>query len=374
MRREVVLVVGRILSTVALSLALAVPAISAQEEEADAWPRNRDALVFLFATAFDPILAYSADGGEPVFNYSLEPQGRARVSSSGALELARGTFTALGVGESLRRSIAESSSRAMTLELFLHTGSPSQSKRETFLELGSSPPLLSLSQEGRGVVLRLRATEADSSLVLRAPLRDKNGHHVALTMDSQGVALFVDGREQARRKTDFLEDPARLAELDHLVLGSGSSSSVGWGGRLEGVALYSRILGAAEIRDSANVYGRLVDVREPIPALSLSGRLLQKSHVPTLEELAPYRRSLAVFEYEVLEVTEGFYLLDQIRIAHWVILDREPLPVGETRPGTVIELMVEPFAENRQLENVNISDTLPLDFDLDLFFSVGVPN
>ena len=127
MRREVVLVVGRILSTVALSLALAVPAISAQEEEADAWPRNRDALVFLFATAFDPILAYSADGGEPVFNYSLEPQGRARVSSSGALELDRGTFTALGVGESLHRALAESPSQpAMTLELFLHPVSPSQ--------------------------------------------------------------------------------------------------------------------------------------------------------------------------------------------------------------------------------------------------------
>ena len=194
---------------------------------------------------------------------------------------------------------------------------------------------------------------------------------MALTTDFQEAALFVDGRELARRQTDSRGEPLKLADLGDLVLGSGSSSRPGWGGRLEGVALYSRLLDADEIRQNARAYGRLVESREPVPAVKLSARLLRKSHVPSVEELSPYRRSLAVFEHEVLEVTEGFYLLDTIRIAHWVILDREPLQVGDTPPGTVIELTVEPFAENRQLENVNISDTLPLDFELELFFSVG---
>jgi len=222
---------------VVLSLVLCGAAIAAQDEVADEWPVSRDALVFLFATAFDPILAYSAESEEPVFNYSLEPQGRARVSSSGALDLRRGTFTAMGVGESLRRAMAESPSRqAMTLELFVYPGSVSQSRHETFLELGSGPPLVSLLQEGRRIAVRLPPTEGDSSPPLRAPLGDERGYHVTVTMDSEGVALFVDGRETQRRRIDSLEAPR--AELGDRVVGSGSSSSVGWGGRLEGIALY----------------------------------------------------------------------------------------------------------------------------------------
>ena len=110
--------------------------------------------------------------------------------------------------------------------------------------------------------------------------------------------------------------------------------------------------------------------RTPPKQIQLEGTLLKKSHVPTSKEIAPYRESLAVYEYKVDRVLKGTYEHDRIRVAHRVILDGSPLPLGKLAAEAKQSLTLELFSKNRQLKTTNQSDTLEFDFDLELYFDV----
>ena len=124
---------------------------------------------------------------------------------------------------------------------------------------------------------------------------------------------------------------------------------------------------------SARAYGRKVAERAVPRVTRLVGKLIARSFVPTPEDIAPYPESLAVFEYEVVKVLEGFYVAPKMRVAHWVVLGGTSLARGRVEVGDEVELTVTEFTENPQLEQVNLSDTLEFDFDLRLYFDVGTP-
>ena len=94
--------------------------------------------------------------------------------------------------------------------------------------------------------------------------------------------------------------------------------------------------------------------------------LLAKSPTPTLDEISPYREALAVYEYQGLEGAR-----ERLRVAHWVRLDGEVLPVTSRRVGESYELRLEPFAQQPQLESVYLGDEL-VKSSSPLFFDVGV--
>ena len=50
---------------------------------------------------------------------------------------------------------------------------------------------------------------------------------------------------------------------------------------------------------------------------------------------------------------------------------RRPLPLAARRPGARVDLVVEPFAVQTQLESVFVSDTLPRAGAGELFYDVG---
>ena len=103
------------------------------------------------------------------------------------------------------------------------------------------------------------------------------------------------------------------------------------------------------------------------------GKLVARSYVPTPEDIAPDPAARAVFEYEVVKVVEGFYVAKKMRVAHWAVLGETSLARGQLAIGDEVELSATEFAQNPQLEQVNISDTLEFDFDLRLFFDIGAP-
>ena len=60
-----------------------------------------------------------------------------------------------------------------------------------------------------------------------------------------------------------------------------------------------------------------------------------------------------------------------IRVAHWVIMDKQKLPIVNRPIGTSVELTLEPFADNPQLEtDFWVMDTLDI-VDLPLLYEVG---
>jgi hypothetical protein len=106
--------------------------------------------------------------------------------------------------------------------------------------------------------------------------------------------------------------------------------------------------------------------------LHLRARLKTKSPVPTLEELAPYKENLTVFEYEAQEVLRGAYDAPTLYVAHWAVRDSKHMPwMGEVQPNTEVELWLQAFDANPKLSTVNLSDTVTTDFSLPLFHDAG---
>ena len=78
-----------------------------------------------------------------------------------------------------------------------------------------------------------------------------------------------------------------------------------------------------------------------------------------------------VFEYEVEKVLAGTFRPERIRVAHRSILDGQPLPTNDPEPGALCRLVLEPYAENPQLQSLYLSDTLEEAPDRGLFYHHG---
>ena len=94
---------------------------------------------------------------------------------------------------------------------------------------------------------------------------------------------------------------------------------------------------------------------------------------PTLRQITPYRRALAVYSWRIDDVLggRGAAAGDRLRIAHWVLLDGERTPAAGLRPGVTQRLELEPFGANPQLDAHYLSETLREPPDSGLWFSAG---
>jgi hypothetical protein len=350
-----------------LSLAVLAPRLVAGDPnatDAGQWPPPDEAPVFVFKNAFEPVVAHRIGEAQPIFNYELQASGFARPRSSGALDLAHGHYLAPAQGAFLADVIAAKGTLA--LELFIKPATAGSTGE--ILRLGASrAPALVLSQRDGQLHLHANATPVTE---LSTPLPLGSGSHVFVHYGDDRLTLYLDGSQVAEAGLH-----GHLAGLQkgELVLGSGTPEEPGWSGQLEGLAIYRDLPGPRAPHAHAEIYRHVVNLRPPVPHIRLKAQLIDRSHLATLREIAPYRESLAVFEYKVLGVLEGAYLAEKIRIAHYVLLDARNLPVRERAPGSVVTLAVEPFEANRQLKNVHLSDTLAIDFDLDLYFDTGHP-
>ena len=90
-----------------------------------------------------------------------------------------------------------------------------------------------------------------------------------------------------------------------------------------------------------------------------------------LTKISPYHQALMVSEYRVDQVLTASPLNDKsqqkIRVVHWAILNTNSLklpPIGQKR-----EMVIETFSQHPQLESLFLSDTLPLDFEAELYYA-----
>ena len=95
------------------------------------------------------------------------------------------------------------------------------------------------------------------------------------------------------------------------------------------------------------------------------------SSAPTPEEITPYLDGLVVHEYDVLEVREGELCEEVIRVAHYAVQAGAAQDVAASQKAEVLELRVEPFEENPQVESIFLVDELDIDLELPLFLDVG---
>jgi len=193
--------------------------------------------------------------------------------------------------------------------------------------------------------------------------------HVVVSYRPGRLVGYVNG--ESVLDTDAVQgDLTSWADKDILLFGTGHGSWSNWDGTIEGVALYSRFMEAGEAAANARAYLELMAEREPVEQIELRAKLVARSHVPTLDEIVPYREALVMYEYRVLEVVGGELGDETVRVAHWAMLSGRQLPIVEQDVGEEDRLTLEPFDRNPQVENIYMSDTLELRLDLPVYLDV----
>lgn len=221
---------------------------------------------------------------------------------------------------------------------------------------------VSLEQDGARWSLRYGKSKEPLALFSRgtdAPF------HLLVSVGDGTWRAYVDGKLAGEGK---LEGSAAGWGAGRLVLGASASGANPWRGRVEGLAVYPRILGADEAAAQAAAMQARRAKRQPAKVVRFRGTLLRQAESSHLKDIVPYVRSLTMAEYKVDQVLEGEWTQPTILVLHWALMDSVRLPLADRKPGTKVELSVEPLAEHPELEP-NRRDELPdANLDADVFY------
>lgn len=341
------------------------------------WPSREEGLVFRWRTAKHPNRVFVGDAEAENSEYTtvLDPVGRAWTDRHGVMVLRGGAFQADDeTGGRFFRGVR--ATNELTLELTLEAARPSPVPGAIFASAAGSRRNLILSQEQDRLKLRLRTPStgprAESPVVDLGPVEAGRTTHVVVSYTPGRLRAFVDGEE--RVETDAVREGFFHWKPTYLRLGglgppAGDASVVPrpWHGRLEGIAVYDRAMDAEEAKENHRRYADVLERRAAVPTARVRAALRVRSHTPELGEIAPYREALAVFEYHLEEIADGAGALegkepgDVVRVVHRVLLDGEVLPIAGLDAGARVELELEPFDAQPQLESLFLSDDLPAD-------------
>lgn len=336
------------------------------------WPVVREGLVFLFDTGEQPNVV--ADGKQR-FSCRLQPRGRARLDRHHALLVSGGAFLA---DQQTDARLLETlkGSKQLTIEAVITTDSADQSgpARIVSFSRDAGSRNFTLGQQNGKLVLRLRTprtgsngTRPSAELFAIAPDR---AIHVVVTYDDGRLRAYRDGKlemETRKIRGDFSNWQAH-----HLVLGDEHSGQRNWDGRLEGVAIYNRALGPKQVEAHYRAFQAKQARRKDVHVLRVRAKVTATSQIPTIEQIAPYRRGLVVHEYAVVKHLSGPAVRpgQKIRVVEWALLDGQAQAAARRKPGRERQLLLEPFDAQSQLEALYVSDTLPVDAEVPYWFAV----
>ena len=338
------------------------------------WPSRDHALVFLWKTARDPNLVRDALTKIP-HTWELEPHRKARFDHHHAMVVSDGYFRILDFGRRVASVFHEAN--AVTVEATiqpanLEPGDDRELAEIVSLSFKEDRMSFALGQRGDALVVCLGTSQEVAPKcepVTVGQLSASEPTHVIVSYQPGRLVGYVNGIGVL--DTDAVQGDLRDWPIEDLLqFGRGHGSLSDWNGTIEGVAIYSRFMEPGEASANARAYLDLLAEREPVEQIEIRGKLVGRSHVPTLEEIVPYREALVMYEYEVLEVLAGELGDETVRVAHWAILGGRLQSTAEREEGEKTLLTLEPFDRNPQVENTYLSDTLELDLDVPVFFDV----
>jgi hypothetical protein len=338
------------------------------------WPSRDHALVFLWKTARDPNLVRDSLTKIP-HTWELEPHRKARFDHDHAMVVSEGYFRVLDFGRRVASVFHESN--AVTVEATIRPANLEASGDGELAEIvnlafNEDRTSFALGQRGDSLVVCL-GTSLDVAQgcepLTVGQLSANEPTHVVVSYQPGRLVGYVNGIGVL--DTDAVQGDLRSWPIDDLLqFGRGHDSRTNWDGTIEGVAIYSRFMGSAEASANARAYLEEIAEREPVERIEIRGKLVGRSHVPTLEEIVPYREALVMYEYEVQEVLAGQLGDETVRVAHWAILGGRLQSISERELGQEDRIALESFVRNPQVENTYLSDTLEIDLDVPAFLDV----
>ena len=217
---------------------------------------------------------------------------------------------------------------------------------------GEAGDAVALEQEGAQWRLRLKTAKEPLSLFTRETVAP---FHLVVCAGNGAWRAYVDGKPAGQ---GTLGGSAAGWGAGNVVLGASSSGAQSWRGRIEGVAVYPRMLGAEEAAAQAAAMQARRATRLPATVVRFRGTLVRQAETSALEAIRPYTRSLTMAEYKVEQVLAGEWKQPTILVLHWAILDSVRLPLAGCQPGAKVTFSVEPLEQHPELEP-NRRDELP---------------
>ncbi|MEM8994183.1 MAG: hypothetical protein AAGF23_05260, partial [Acidobacteriota bacterium] len=319
------------------------------------WPARPEDLVFLWQSARHPNRVQDADGRPQAT--LLDPRGPAFTDRHGAMVLRGGAFQ--GDIPTMQRLLdGAKAGNELTLELsFEAERVRAPAPGALFAFGGGSRRHLILSQEDDRLVLRLATASHSRTGPPAVDVGRVTGgpQHLAVSYSPGQLLAVLDGEvtaESTPSRSGFFHWRPTFLRLGAEGPPAGADAEVlhrPWRGRLEGVAVYGRALDLGEALDNRGRYGDLRARRVEVPRREVGATLVRRAEIPSLEQIAPYREALAVFEYR----TDGG---GPLSVVHRVLLDGRRTAMADLAPGTRLELRVEPFSEQTQLESLYLSE------------------
>jgi hypothetical protein len=317
--------------------------------EPPAWPASRRGLVFLWETADAANLVADRElGAERA--HTLTAGGEATLDAHFAMVVDGGTF-ALERGETARLVEALKATNQLSLELTLVAG---ERDGRIVTWAGEKALNLWLGQRAGRLSAGLRTGSRGPAAYPEVELFERPGTvpgHLVLTYEPGRLTAYLNGE----RKLVSQDPQGDFYHWRELPLTFGGD---GWRGRIEGVAIYDRVLDGAEVAEGHRLYREKREARPAIPRTVVEARIVRRSATPTLEEISPYREALFTIDYAVKRRVEGPPIGAELRAVQWAILDAEPLAVSRSADGARYRLTVESFASQPQLESVYLADAL----------------
>ncbi len=321
------------------------------------WPTSREGLVFLWETGDAPNLVFDpAVGAERAA--TLKPTGSARLDHDFAMALDGGAFVAPD-DESSLVFLAVKRTNEISIQAVVQPPAEVPPRPAVIAALAAHHNRWNFYLEQRGDRLTFsirvgpRGPESIATGVLMQ-LPPGRASHVVVTYQPGRLIGYLDG-VKAAESTEINGDFFHWRHVP-LAFGALPNGDREWGGGLEGVAIYDRVLTGQEVAEDALRYREKLAARRDVARVVVQARERRRSRPPTLQEISPYREALAVHEYEVERVLEGELEARVVRVAQWSILDGQALEPAVAEAGR--RLVLEPFAENPQLESVYLADTL----------------
>ena len=324
------------------------------------WPAKNDGLQYVWKNSkHQNAIDRGADGYEKCFARLL---GRARYGEFGQAILHNGGLSGLQMDEKITKAVRASDAFTLEFSCFMlerkhYAKSAVLAGQLSNLDQGNFVLLQSELYGKPQLKLKIRTTQGslkDTTPLELFDLPVNQPVHLAISFAKGKTSVFVNGepREQSihfKGKLKWDEHP--------LVFGSLMDHTQDWPGMIEHVAMYSRALAPEEIAAHAKFYQASLAGKKGAPIVRVRAKLVERSPQRDAKDLGAYRRDLVAYAYEVQQVVFGKLDEEEIKIYHWSILDRQPLPVTK-QVGQVYDLLISPEETRPDLEGERIQDQL----------------
>ncbi len=319
----------------------------------EVWPGTEEGLVYRWAHGNTRNEVVDPATGQRV-ECALEPRDGARHSRSFGLDIRRGFFS--DVVAPARMLAALSAANELTLELTLTP------RRDDFkgparivaFSRGVGQANFIVGQEGSDLVVRLRTPEtgrdgsANDSQLNLGPVPVGRPTHLLIS--------YRPGQFTAYRQGEPLEVPQKIQgdfrtwSDGAFTVGAEPDGSRAWDGEVEGLAIYSRFVGPAEARRHYELFARVLAARPPVETVRVRARVVERTPTPDAASVAPYRRALTLYVYELDPAAPDVDGMRRIQVYHWALLDGQPVAdLPET--GSWQELTLERSEHRPELES-----------------------